>query len=92
MRDNESLMETGNMVVAGEMGCGKTVFSARVFLAQSDISQLKDIYTDEDKEKLAESIRNNCTVVFPLRNETNENKGYDVVTSSLPTKRDKREQ
>ncbi|HGF8972488.1 TPA: hypothetical protein ACJCXU_004009 [Yersinia enterocolitica] len=86
MRDNESLMETENMVVAGEMGCGKTFFSARI------ISQLKDIYTDEDKEKLGDSIRNNCTVVFPLRNETKENKGCDVDTSSLPTKRDKREQ
>ena len=92
MRDSESLMETENMVVAGEMGCGKTFFSARIFLALSDMSKLKKIYTAEGKEKLADSIRNNCTVVFPLRKETKENMGSDVGPSSLPAERDKWEQ
>nr|WP_241391392.1 MULTISPECIES: hypothetical protein [Serratia]ULG12050.1 hypothetical protein D1p1_00017 [Serratia entomophila]ULG12431.1 hypothetical protein M3p_00140 [Serratia entomophila]ULG18379.1 hypothetical protein Man4p_00061 [Serratia proteamaculans]ULG19648.1 hypothetical protein S-prot-1p1_00064 [Serratia proteamaculans] len=67
MCDNKSLMETGNMVVTGESGSGKTVFGARVFLAQSSINHLKDIYTDEDKEKLAENVRKNCTFWLSLK-------------------------
>ncbi|ENY9680399.1 Clp protease [Klebsiella pneumoniae] len=38
----------------------------RVFLAKSDVSRIKALYSGEDGERLAEAIRHNCSVWFPL--------------------------
>ena len=40
---------------------------ARLIFVQSDVSRLKDIYGGESGEKLADVIRNNCSVWFPLK-------------------------
>ncbi|ATX63045.1 Clp protease (plasmid) [Yersinia hibernica] len=44
-----------------------TVTNRTLFIARSDVSQLKNIYADEDKEKLAENIRKNCTIWLSLK-------------------------
>ncbi|MDQ9128479.1 hypothetical protein RDT67_18850 [Serratia fonticola] len=72
MRNNGNLTQKYNVMVWGETGCGKTALSTRVFLAQSDISQLKESYTAEDKERLAESIRKNCTIWYSLKPGDND--------------------
>ena len=41
--------------------------TARCFFAQSDVSQLTDIYGSESGDKLADAVRNNCNVWFPLK-------------------------
>lgn len=45
----------------------------RVFLAKSDVSQIKALYSGEDGETLAEAIRNNCSIWFPLNPGGNGN-------------------
>jgi len=40
---------------------------ARLYFAQSDVSQLNDIYGSESGDKLADAVRNNCNVWFPLK-------------------------
>lgn len=39
----------------------------RVFLAKSDVSQIKALYSGEDGERLAEAIRQNCNIVYQQR-------------------------
>ena len=39
----------------------------RVFLAKSDDSQIKALYSGEDGERLAEVIRQNGNVWYPLK-------------------------
>ncbi|MBD8128881.1 hypothetical protein IFU23_23545 [Pantoea agglomerans] len=46
---------------------------ARVFLAKSDVSRIKALYSGEDGERLAEAVRNNCSVWFPLNPGGNGN-------------------
>ncbi|EAA1523569.1 hypothetical protein QDX92_004307 [Salmonella enterica] len=48
---------------------GKT----RIFLAKSDVSQLRELCKGEDGEKLAEAIHQNCSVWFPLNPGGNGN-------------------
>ncbi|EPF0317093.1 TPA: hypothetical protein RFN03_004215 [Klebsiella aerogenes] len=45
----------------------------RVFLAKSDVSQIKALYSGEDGERLAAAIRDNCSVWFPLNPGGNGN-------------------
>ncbi|EPS7491371.1 Clp protease [Escherichia coli] len=40
---------------------------SRVFLAKSDDSQIKALYSGEDGERLAEAIRQNCNIWYPLK-------------------------
>ncbi|KAA0901016.1 Clp protease (plasmid) [Enterobacter hormaechei] len=37
------------------------------FLAKSDVSQLKERYTGNDGERIAEAIRQNCNIWYPLK-------------------------
>ncbi|UNC52682.1 Clp protease (plasmid) [Enterobacter huaxiensis] len=45
----------------------------RVFLARSDVSQIKALYSGEEGGRLAEAIRHNCNVWFPLNPGGNGN-------------------
>ncbi|MBC6558736.1 Clp protease [Citrobacter braakii] len=57
-------------MVVGKTGSGKTVTQSqviRVFLAQSDVSRLKELYSGDDGERLAEAIRQNCNIWYPLK-------------------------
>lgn len=59
-----------NVMVVGKTGSGKTVTQSqviRVFLAQSDVSRLKELYSGDDGERLAEAIRQNCNIWYPLK-------------------------
>jgi len=54
----------------GKAGSGMSVTKqqmTRIFLAKSDISQIKALYSGEDGKRMAESIRDNCSVWFPLK-------------------------
>ena len=58
-----------NVMVVGKTGSGKTMSHSQVtqfFLAKSDVSRIKALYSGEDGERLAEAIRHNCSVWFPL--------------------------
>ncbi|HEO1675175.1 TPA: hypothetical protein VAK86_004669 [Klebsiella aerogenes] len=48
-------------------GMSVTTQQMRVFLVKSDVSRIKALYSGEDGERLAEAIKNNCSVWFPLK-------------------------
>lgn len=59
-----------NVMVVGETGTGKTKTLSqvtRIFLAKSDVSQLRELYSGDDGERLAEAIRQNCNIWYPLK-------------------------
>ncbi|MCM7891631.1 Clp protease [Enterobacter hormaechei] len=59
-----------NVMVVGKTGSGKTMTLSQVtqfFLAKSDVSQLKERYTGNDGERIAEAIRQNCNIWYPLK-------------------------
>ncbi|MGK3355951.1 hypothetical protein ACSLN9_03925, partial [Enterobacter kobei] len=58
----------GHCLFLGKAGSGMSVTKQqmRVFLAKSDVSRIKALYSGEDGERLAEAIRHNCSVWFPL--------------------------
>lgn len=59
-----------NVMVVGETGRGKTTALSqvtRIFLAKSDVSQLKERYSGNDGERMAEAIRQNCNIWYPLK-------------------------
>lgn len=59
-----------NVMVVGETGTGKTTTLSqvtRIFLAKSDVSQLRELYSGDDEERLAEAIRENCNIWYPLK-------------------------
>lgn len=60
--------ERGHCLFQGKPGSGMSVTTQqmRVFLAKSDVSRIKALYSGEDGERLAEAIRHNCSVWFPL--------------------------
>jgi len=54
----------------GKPGSGMSITKqqmSRVFLAKSDVSQIKALYSGEDGERLAEAIRQNCNIWYPLK-------------------------
>lgn len=56
----------GHCLFLSKAGSGMSVTKqqiTRIFLAKSDVSQLKALYGDEDAQTL---IRDNCSVWFPL--------------------------
>lgn len=60
---------TGCTIVIGQTGAGKTAPQSQVmhlFLARSDVSQIRDAYTDEDSERLAAVIRQNTNIWYSL--------------------------
>lgn len=62
--------ERGLCLFPGKPDSGMSVTKQRtmqVFVAQSDVSQLKDLYSGEDGEGLAEAVRQNCNVWYPLK-------------------------
>ena len=62
--------ECGHCFCLGKPGSGMSVTkqqTAQLFLAWSDVSQLKDMCSGESGEKLADAVRNNCSVWFPLK-------------------------
>ncbi|MCS3490973.1 hypothetical protein [Enterobacter sp. SLBN-59] len=67
--------ERGHCLFLGKPGSGMSVTTQqmRVFLAKSDVSQLRELCKGEDGEKLAEAIRQNCSVWFPLNPGGNGN-------------------
>ncbi len=59
-----------NVMVVGKTGSGKTMTLSQVsqfFLAKSDVSQLKERYSGNDGERIAEAIRQNCNIWYPLK-------------------------
>ncbi|EBQ8410829.1 Clp protease [Salmonella enterica] len=59
-------------MVVGKTGSGKTTTLSQViqiFLVKSDISQIKAQCSGEDGERLAEAIRQNCNIWYPLKPE-----------------------
>ncbi len=61
-----------NVMVVGKTGSGKTATLSqvtRIFLAKSDVSQIKALYSGDDGERLAEAIRQNCNIWYPLKAE-----------------------
>lgn len=69
--------ERGHCLFLGKPGSGMSVPKqqmSRVFLAKSDVSQIKALYSGENGERLADSIRDNCNIWFPLKPEE---KGHD---------------
>lgn len=59
-----------NVMVVGKTGSGKTTTLSQVtkfFLAKSYVSQLKERYSGDDGERLAETIRQNCNIWYPLK-------------------------
>ncbi|WP_277972907.1 hypothetical protein [Pantoea agglomerans] len=68
MRKTETF-KTGCTMVIGQTGCGKTALQAQImhlFLARSDVSQIRDVYTDVDRERLAAAIRQNTCIWYSL--------------------------
>ncbi|HAJ7193955.1 TPA: hypothetical protein HNO18_21105 [Escherichia coli] len=62
--------ERGHCLFPGTPGSGMSITKqsmSRVFLAKSDDSQIKALYSGEDGERLAEAIRQNCNVWYPLK-------------------------
>ena len=67
---NNREQATAHVMVTGKTGSGKTLLSARIthlFLAHSDVSQLKAQYAGEDLERMAEAIRKNCSMWYSLK-------------------------
>lgn len=59
-----------NVMVVGKACSGKTTTLSQVtqfFLAKSDVSQLKERYSGNDGERIAEAIRQNCNIWYPLK-------------------------
>lgn len=59
-----------NVMGVGKTDSGKTMtFSqnTQFFLAKSDVSQLKERYSGSDGERIAEAIRQNCNIWYPLK-------------------------
>lgn len=59
-----------NVMVVGKTGSGKTMTLSQVtqfFLAKSDVSQLKERYSGNDGERIAEAIRQNYNIWYPLK-------------------------
>lgn len=57
-----------NVMVVGKTGSGKTMTQSQVtqfFLAKSDVSRLKELYSGEDGKRLAEDIRQNFNIWYP---------------------------
>lgn len=62
----------GHGLFLGKPGSGMSVTKqqvTRVFLAKSDVSQIKALYSGDGGESLAEAIRQNCNIWFPLKPE-----------------------
>lgn len=62
------LQRGGYCFFLGKAGSGmraEGLQMTRIFLAKSDVSQIKALYSGEDGERLAEAISNNCSVWFP---------------------------
>ena len=59
-----------NVIVVGKTGGGKTATLSQVtqiFLAKSDVSQIKERYSGDDGEKMVDAIRQNCNIWYPLK-------------------------
>lgn len=64
------LQRGGHSLFPGKTGTGMSATKQqmiRVFLAISDVSRIKALYSGEDGERLAEAIRQNCNIVYPRR-------------------------
>ena len=61
--------QRGHCLFLGKAGSGMSVTKQqmRVFLAKSDVSQLKERYSGNDGERIAEAIRQNCNIWYPLK-------------------------
>ncbi|EGA5952205.1 Clp protease [Escherichia coli] len=57
-------------MVVGKTGSSKTATLSqvtRIFLAKSDVSQIKALYSGDNGERMAEAIRQNCNIWYPLK-------------------------
>lgn len=64
--------EHGHCLFMGKPGSGRGVTRqqvARVFVARSDVSRLRELYSGDNGERLAEAIRQNCNMWFPQKPE-----------------------
>ncbi len=60
----------GHSLFLGKPGSGMSITKQQmscVVLAKSDVSRLKELYSGDDGEMLAEAIRQNCNVWYPLK-------------------------
>lgn len=65
MGNDQAKAMSGCMVVVGKTGGGKTVLQSQImhlFLARSDVSQIRDAYTDADRERLVAAVRQNTNI------------------------------
>lgn len=66
---NSKTFRTGCRIVIGQTGGGKTALQSQImhlFLVRSDVSQIRDAYTDEDRERLAAAISQNIRIWYSL--------------------------
>jgi len=75
---NAKTLETGCAMVIGQAGGGNTALQLQIlhlFLARSDVSQIREVYTDADRERLAAAIRQNTRIWYSpdIGDENHEN-------------------
>lgn len=59
--------ERGHRMFPGKPGSGMSITEgqmSRIFLAKSDVSRVRELYSGDDGERLAETIRENCYVWY----------------------------
>ncbi|EED4363700.1 hypothetical protein S663_003968 [Salmonella enterica subsp. enterica] len=64
--------ERGHCLFLGKPGSGMSITKqqmSRVFMAKSDVSRLRELYSGDDGERLAEAISQNCNIWYPLKAE-----------------------
>ncbi|WP_332624356.1 hypothetical protein [Klebsiella grimontii] len=69
-RNNPFPDETGNAVLVGESGAGKTAFSSELIFARSDVTQLKRVYgamSPGERDKFVRTIKANSLFRMNLK-------------------------
>jgi len=67
--------ERGHCLFLGKPDSGMSIKKQQMrgFLAKSDVSSFRELYSGDDGERMAESIRDNCSIWFPLKSGGAEN-------------------
>nr|BBF83651.1 hypothetical protein [Enterobacter sp.] len=61
--------ERGHCLFLGKPDSGMSIKKQQMrgFLAKSDVSSFRKLYSGDDGERMAESISDNCSIWFPLK-------------------------